>query len=89
MNPPFGLQWKPSGGKGKNEEEKKLNALLEKQLEEIQTEAKKIEVGNMKQVFLRMGKTASFCLFNMHYINCRIMVKLLSSQMESLFSPEI
>lgn len=41
MNPPFGLQWKPSGGKGKNEEEKKLNALLEKQLEEIQTEAKK------------------------------------------------
>ena len=35
MNPPFGLQWKPSGGKGKNEEEKKLNALLEKQLEEI------------------------------------------------------
>lgn len=41
MNPPFGLQWKPSGGKGKNEEEKKLNALLEKQLEEIQIEAKK------------------------------------------------
>ena len=41
MNPPFGLQWKSSGGKGKNEEEKKLNALLEKQLEEIQAEAKK------------------------------------------------
>lgn len=45
MNPPFGLQWKPSGGKGKNEEEKKLNALLEKQLEEIQTEAKKVRGG--------------------------------------------
>ncbi len=41
MNPPFGLQWKPSGGKGKNEDEKKLNALLEKQLDEIEEEAKK------------------------------------------------
>lgn len=41
MNPPFGLQWKPSGGKGKNEEEKKLNALLEKQLGEILEEVKK------------------------------------------------
>ncbi|MBD5554438.1 MAG: N-6 DNA methylase [Roseburia sp.] len=45
MNPPFGLQWKPSGGKGKNEDEKKLNALLEKQLEEIQEEAKKLRGG--------------------------------------------
>lgn len=41
MNPPFGLQWKPSGGKGKNEEEKKLNALLEKQLGDIQEERQK------------------------------------------------
>lgn len=36
MNPPFGQQWKPSGGKAKNEKEKQENALLQKQLEEIE-----------------------------------------------------
>lgn len=64
MNPPFGLQWKPSGGKGKNEEEKKLNALLEKQLEEIQTEAKKVrggkyEAGGKEHHGSRIGGTLS------------------------------
>lgn len=35
MNPPFGQQWKPSGGKAKNDKEKQENALLENQLKEI------------------------------------------------------
>lgn len=68
MNPPFGHQWKPSGGKAKNEKEKQENALLESQLKSIE-EIKELGRGGKYEAGIPSDGTDCQLMFLQHAIN--------------------